>query len=140
MPNPQNLKVPTTEQARRYQELSVQKRLENQQKRNILINAGREILNSKMDVSDKVKQAAAMIGYKLGRKATFGEVAYLTMMQKALKDGNYKAFTELAKLSGLHFDQSPDALGGADNPINVSQTVVAPEQVKQISEELEGDC
>ena len=140
MPNPQNLRVPTTEQARKYQAMGVQKRIENQQKRNILINAGREILNSKMDVNDKVKAAAAMIGYKLGRKATFGEVAYLTMIQKALKDGNYKAFTELAKLSGLHFDQSPDALGGVDNPINVSQTVVAPEQVKAISDELEGGC
>lgn len=139
--NPQNLRVPTTEEARRYQALGVKKRLENQQKRNLLIHAGREIFNAKMDVTDKIKAAAKLIGYKVGRKATFGEVAYLTMMHKALKDGNYKAFTELARLSGMHFDQSPEALGGVENPINVAQTTtVAPEQVKAISEELEGGC
>ena len=138
--NPQNLKVPTTEQAREYQKLAVQARYENQQKRNVLIMAGREMLNSKMPVSDKVRAAAKMIGYKIGRKATFGEVAYLTMLNKALKDGNYKAFTELARLSGLHFDQSPEAIGGKDNPIHVEAATVAPEQVKEISEALEGDC
>ena len=138
--NPQNLKVPTSEQAREYQKLGVQKRLENQQKRNVLIMAGREMLNSKMPVSDKVKAAAKMIGYKIGRKATFGEVAYLTMLNKALKDGNYKAFTELARLSGLHFDQSPEAIVGADNPVHVQAVAVSPEQVKAISEELEDNC
>ena len=138
--NNKNLRHFTSENAAKFQAMGVQKRLENQQKRNVLIDAGREILNSKMDVNDKVKAAAAMIGYKLGRKATFGEVAYLTMMQKALKDGNYKAFTELAKLSGMHFDQSPDALGGADNPVHVQAVAVAPEQVKAISEELEDNC
>ena len=139
--NPQNLKVPTTEQAREYQKLAVQARYENQRKRNVLIMAGREMLNSKMTVSDKVRAAAKMIGYKIGRKATFGEVAYLTMLNKALKDGNYKAFTELARLSGLHFDQSAEALGGVDNPINVSQkTTIAPDQVKAISDALEGGC
>ena len=65
--NPQNLKVPTSEQAREYQKLGVLKRLENQQKRNVLIMAGREMLNSKMPVSDKVKAAAKMIGYKIGK-------------------------------------------------------------------------
>lgn len=139
--NPQNLKVPTTEQAREYQKLAVQARYENQRKRNVLIMAGREMLNSKMPVSDKVRAAAKMIGYKIGRKATFGEVAYLTMLNKALKDGNYKAFTELARLSGLHFDQSPEALGGTENPVNVVQTTtIAPEQVKAISDALEGGC
>lgn len=139
--NPQNLKVPTTEQAREYQKLAVQARYENQRKRNVLIMAGREMLNSRMTVSDKVRAAAKMIGYKIGRKATFGEVAYLTMLNKALKDGNYKAFTELARLSGLHFDQSDEAIGGAENPINVSQkTIIAPEQVKAISDALESGC
>lgn len=138
--NEQNLRHFTKENAAHYQALGVKKRLENQQKRNVLIDAGREIMNSRMKVNDKIKQAAAIIGYKLGRNPTFGEVAYITMMQKAVKDGNYKAFAELAKLSGLHFDQSVEALGGAENPINVQQTTIAPEQVKEISEELEGGC
>lgn len=130
----------TKENAAEYQARAVQARLENARKRNVLIDAGREIMNSRMKVNEKIKQAAAIIGYKLGRNPTFGEVAYITMMQKAVKDGNYKAFSELAKLSGLHFDQSVDALGGAENPINVQTTTVAPEQVKEISKELEGDC
>ena len=62
------------------------------------------------------------------------------MLNNALKDCNYKAFTELARLSGLHFDQSPEAIGGADNPVHVQAVAVSPEQVKAISEELEDNC
>lgn len=130
----------TKDNARELQELSVKKRLENAQKRRLLINAGREIFNSKMDVSEKVRQNAAQLGYKLGRKGTFGEIAMLTMIQKAIKDGNSKAFVQLAQLAGMHFDQSPEALGSKENPIHVEAATVAPEQVKEISEALEGDC
>ena len=141
MPNIENLKPRITkENAQAMQKLSVKKRLENIQKRHLLIDAGREIFNSKMDVSEKVRQNAAQLGYKLGKKGTFGEIAMLTMIQKAIKDGNSKAFIQLAQLSGMHFDQSPEALGGKDNPIHVEAIAVAPEQVKEISEALEGDC
>ena len=45
--------------------------------------------------------------------------------------------TRLKRLSS----GSTEALGGPDNPINVAKKVaVAPEQVKEISEELEGCC
>lgn len=138
--NPQYLKVPTSEQAREYQKRAVIARKENKARRDLIIQCGRDIMNSKMDVSEAVKQAAAKIGYKLGRKATFGEVAFLQMINKALKDGNCKAFVELLKVSGMHFDQSPEALGGSNNPINVQATAVPPEQVRVISDELEGGC
>lgn len=138
--NPQYLKVPTSEQAREYQKRAVIARKANKARRDLIIQCGRDIMNSKMDVSEEIQQAAARIGYKMGRKATFGEVAFLQMVNKALKDGNCKAFVELLKVSGMHFDQSPEALGGADNPVHVQAVAVAPEQVKEISEALEGDC
>ena len=138
--NEQNLRPFTRENAAEMQKLGVKKRLENAKKKNLFIEVGRNIFNSKMDVSEKVRQNAAALGYKLGRKGSFGEIALLTMIQKALKDGNNKAFIELAKLAGMHFDQSPEALGGADNPVHVQATAVAPEQIKAISEELEDGC
>lgn len=138
--NEQNLRPFTKENARDMQKLGAAKRRENAKKKNLFIEVGRNIFNSKMDVSEKVRQNAAALGYKLGRKGSFGEIALLTMIQKALKDGNNKAFIELARLTGMHFDQSDEALGSADNPIHIEATAVAPEQVKAISEELEGGC
>lgn len=138
--NDQNLRPFTKENASAMQKLGAAKRRENARKKNLFIEVGRNIFNSKMDVSEKVRQNAAQLGYKLGRKGTFGEIALLTMIQKALKDGNNKAFIELARLTGMHFDQSQEALGSRENPIHVEATAVAPEQVKAISEELEGGC
>ena len=120
---------------------SVEARKRNAKRRNLIIECGRDILNARMDVSDKKQLAAKVVGYRLGRKATFGEIAFLTIMQKALKDGNYKAFVEMCRLSGMHFDQSPEALGGEKNPFNVQQnTTIAPENVRRISEALEDGC
>ena len=138
--NEQNLRPFTKENASAMQKLGAAKRRENARKKNLFIEVGRNIFNSKMDVSEKVRQNAAQLGYKLGRKGTFGEIALLTMIQKALKDGNNKAFIELARLTGMHFDQSQEALGSKENPIHVEAAAVAPEQVKAISEELEGGC
>lgn len=131
----------TKENAVEMQKKSAAKRLENARRKNLFIEVGRNIFNSKMDVSEKVRQNATQLGYKLGRKGSFGEIALLTMIQKAIKDGNNKAFIELAKLVGMHFEQSSEALGNKENPIHIEQqTTIAPEQIKEISEALEVDC
>lgn len=142
--NVQNLKSfskDDPERAAAMQARAIEKRKLNQKRRSLVIECGRDILNSKMDVPDRMKAAAKVVGYRLGRKATIGEVAFLTIIQKALKDGNYKAFIEMCRLSGMHFDQSPEALGSERNPISVQQnTTISPENVKRISEALEGGC
>lgn len=48
-----------------------------------------------------------------------------------------------AKMIGTHFDQSRDAIGGANNPMNVKNAVSvapSPENVKKINDMLEGCC
>ena len=120
--------------------LGLKVRRENAEKRNLLIERGREILNSKMDVTEDDKELAKLIGYKLGKKAPFGEVAFIRMFNAALVQGNYKAFVELGRMIGMHFDQSPEALGGSENPLNVQAVAIAPKQVKDISEALEDNC
>lgn len=131
----------TKENARINQEKSAKKHKENNERRFFLIRSGQDILTSKADVTDDDRMKAAFVGYKYGKKAAVGEKAFIDMLYQAKLDGNYKAFVELCKISGMHFDQSPEALGGVDNPINVAQkTTIAPEQVKEISSELEGDC
>ena len=131
----------TKENARINQEKSAKKHKENNERRFFLIRSGQDILTSKADVTDDDWMKAAFVGYKYGKKATVGEKAFIDMLYKAKLDGNYRAFVELCKMSGMHFDQSPEALGGVDNPINVAQkTTIAPEQVKEISSELEGGC
>mgnify|MGYP003291535075 CR=1 FL=1 len=130
----------TKENAQAMRELGLKVRRENAEKRNLLIERGREILNSKMDVTEDDKELAKLIGYKLGKKAPFGEVAFIRMFNAALVQGNYKAFVELGRMIGMHFDQSPEALGGSENPLNVQAVAIAPKQVKDISEALEDNC
>lgn len=131
----------TKENSRELQKRSVEKRIENNERRFFLIRSGQDILTSKADVTDDDRMKASFVGYKYGKKATVGEKAFIDMLYQAKLDGNYKAFVELCKMSGMHFDQSPEAIGGVDNPINVAQkTTIAPEQVKEISSELEGGC
>lgn len=141
MPNPENLRTPTSEEARAMQAKGVKKRKENQERKKVLINAIRGVLNGKMSVNDSVKEGAAAIGYKIGSKASFGEIAVLKLFQKALKNGDYKAFIELGKMAGLHFDQSEEGRGGTENPLNIAQTTtLQPESIKKISEALEDIC
>lgn len=48
-----------------------------------------------------------------------------------------------AKMIGTHFDQTKDALGGENNPMNVKNAVSvapSPENVKKINDMLEGCC
>ena len=79
--------------------------------------------------------------FKVNRKTTRVLLDLAKMRQKAIATANVRGYVELLKTVGFHFDQGKDALGGAANPINVSQkTTIAPEQVKAISEALEGGC
>ena len=79
--------------------------------------------------------------FKENRKAVRVLLDLAKMRNKAIDTNNVRGYIELLKAAGLHFDQSPEALGGVDNPINVAQkTTIAPEQVKEISSELEGGC
>ena len=107
----------------------------------VLRDAFIEILNGKMTVPDVMRNGAAMIGLRLGKKEKFGKVLMAKLTQDSLKKSNWKAVVELAKLAGITFDQSPEGLGGEDNPINVANSVkVAPSRVKEISEILEEEC
>lgn len=136
MPRPFN-----SETARKAQELAAKKRVENSKKRFFLIRSGQDILVQKKKVSEEDREKAKYVGVKLGKNATVAETVFVSMLADAKKRGDNKAFVELLKVAGMHFDQSPEALGGTENPINVAQKMaIAPEQVKEISEELEGNC
>lgn len=142
MPNPENLQpIRTSEEGRRLQLKSAKKRKENREKRMILRDSIIEVLNGTMEVSEAIRQGAGMFGTKLGKKETFGKVATLTILQDVVKKKNWKALAELAKLAGMTHDQSSEALGGSDNPVNISQTTkISAARVKEISEELENEC
>lgn len=142
--NPENLNpiVKGTGRAQELQILSAKKKRQNAEKRRVLISAVQQVFCSKKTVDQGLRTIVEQsFGIKLGKTAPVGLIAVTRLMTKALKDGNYKAVVELAKLGGMHFDQSPEGLGGTENPINVASAVkVAPDRVKQISEMLENEC
>lgn len=136
MPRPFN-----SETARKAQELAAKKRVENSRKRFFLIRSGQDILVQKKKVDAEDREKAKYVGVKLGKNATVAETVFVSMLADAKRRGDNKAFVELLKVAGMHFDQSPEALGGSNNPINLANaTAVPPEQVKAISDELEGGC
>lgn len=139
--HPENLVPCTPENARERQRLGVAVRKKNRQDRMVVVNAIREVLNGQMAVPDVVRENFAKIGYKIGKKDTFARVSIAKMMIKAFKNEDYKAMLELAKFAGMSFAESPEALGGADNPINISQTTkISPARVKEIAQSLEDEC
>ena len=141
MPNAENLVPITPEKAREFQLKSAAARTRNCQDRMIVVKAIREVLNGKMAVPDVVRENFAKIGYKIGRKDSFARVSIAKMMIKAFKNEDYKALLELAKFAGMSFAESPEALGGSENPINISQTTrISPARVKEIAKSLEDEC
>lgn len=141
MPNAENLVPLTSEKAREIQKIGARKRHENAQDRMVVVKAIREIMNGKMDVPEVFRENSVKIGMKLGKKDSFARVSLAKMMLKAFKNEDYRAFMELAKFAGMSFEQSPEALGGSENPINISQVAkISAERVKEISRELEEEC
>ena len=130
----------TKENARDNQKKSIEKRLENNEKRFFLQRATRDKLTEKKKPDEEDLANAKYVGVKLGKNPTVGDTVIVAMLAQLKRTGDVRGFVELLKMSGMHFDQSPEALGGADNPLNVQQTVVSPKQVKEISSELEEGC
>ena len=119
----------------------VEARRRKAERKAVLRDAFIEILNGKMAVPDVMREGAEMIGIRLGKKEKLGKVLMAKLTQDSLKKSNWKAVVELAKMAGITFDQSPEGLGGEENPINVANAVkVATSRVKEISDMLEDEC
>lgn len=132
----------SSKNAKKMQERSVAARQENIQ-RDKAFNMFAKYLLGKKSVSraDIEELGDDCKEFKENRKAVRVLLDLAKMRRKAISTNNVRGYIELLKAVGFHFDQSPEALGGADNPINIAKKVaVAPEQVKEISEELEGCC
>lgn len=130
----------TKENAAEMQKKGVEKRLANNEKRFALMRSTREQLTAIKKPDEKDLQDAEYVGVKLGKKPSVGETLIVGFLAHLKRIGDVRGFMELLKMSGMTFDQSPESIGSKENPIHVEATAVAPEQVKAISEELEGGC
>lgn len=130
----------TKENAAMMQQKAVAKRLENNEKRFVLMRSTRDQLTAIKKPDEDDKANAEYIGIKLGRKPTVGDTLIIGFLAHLKRIGDVRGFMEVLKMSGMTFDQSPEALGGADNPVHVQAVAIAPKQVKEISEALEGHC
>lgn len=128
--------------ARERQAASVKSRKENIQRDKAYRLFAKYLLAKKtVTVADIEELESDTEEFKVNRKATRVLLDLAKMRQKAIATANVRGYVELLKTVGFHFDQGKEALGGAENPINVSQkTTIAPEQVKAISDALEGGC
>ena len=130
----------TKENAALMQKRAVAKRLENNERRFTLMRSTRDQLTAIKKPDDEDRANAEFIGVKLGKKPTVGDTLIIGFLAHLKRIGDVRGFMEVLKMSGMTFDQSPEALGSKDNPIHVEAATVAPEQVKEIAEALEGNC
>lgn len=135
-------KLITPETANKMREKGVEAKKEKKTRERAFKLFGNYLLGKKTVSRHDLEELGDDTGdFKENRKAVRVLLDLAKMRQKAISTNNVRGYVELLKTVGFHFDQSPEALGGVDNPINVSQkTTIAPDQVKKISEALEGDC
>lgn len=130
----------TKENAALMQQRAVAKRLENNERRFTLMRSTRDQLTAIKKPDDEDRANAEFIGVKLGKKPTVGDTLIIGFLAHLKRIGDVRGFMEVLKMSGMTFDQSPEALGGSENPLNVQAVAIAPKQVKDISEALEDNC
>lgn len=76
--------------------------------------------------------------FKENRKATRVLLDLAKMRKKAIATSNVRGYVELLKTVGFHFDQSPEAQGGSENPINVNVVgKPSPEQCAEMMRQAE---
>lgn len=118
-----NLKPLTSETARINQLKGAKKRHENAVKRDMIFKMFQKRLLGKKTVNenDMLSLGDDAEGYEVGKKAVRALLDLDIIRETAKKTGNVRGYIELMKFAGVHFDQSSEALGGADNPINYTE-------------------
>lgn len=126
----ENLTPFDSERARENQLKGAKKRHENKVIKDFLFSAFRKRLVSKKTVNenDIVSLGDDTEGYEIGKKAVRALLDLDIMRETAKKTGNVRGYIELLKFAGVHFDQSDEALGGAENPINYTERPGRPSQ------------
>ena len=129
----------TSENAREMQLRSAEARKKNRIDRMAAIDAARDTLCSFIKVTPAISAMYEQMGEITGKKVMLVDYALKMLMKKAIKRNDAKFLFELIRLGGMHHDQTTEALGGSDNPINVTKKIT-PEQVREINSMLEDLC
>lgn len=90
----------------------------------LAIEAIQMVLSSKCDVPEDDKKIFDSLGINPKNKQTVAAIASAHVVYAAIRRGDAKALEIILKASGLHFDQTSDALGGKSNPLCVTTPVV----------------
>lgn len=99
----------------------------------------KKILFSKTEVNSTASTVLKSMGLHQKKREEFFTIAVASLLGTTIKKGNVNGFVELVKLAGCHPSQSPDALGGENNPVSVRHSI-AMGCIKSINEELERLC
>ena len=128
-----------SQNARDMQNRSSVARKKNRIDRMAAIDAARDTLCSFIKVTPAISAMYEQMDQKPGKKVTLVDFALKMFTSDAIKRKDPKFLLELIRLGGMHHDQTTEALGGSDNPINVTKKIT-PEQVREINTMLEDLC
>lgn len=99
----------------------------------------KRILFAKTEVNSSAAATLKAMGLHPKSREEFFTVAVASLLGTVIKKGNVNGFVELVKLAGCHPSQSPDALGGENNPVAIKHSIDM-KCVKAINDELERLC
>lgn len=112
-----------------------------QREKRTVVEIVKDFLQKKMRTPEEVAANALAAGIVLPKETCGAVVAVGSVFANIIANGDYRGLVELAKMGGCHFDQGKDALGGANNPLSVSQSLsLSPDEIKKTVGKIDGLC
>ena len=101
-----NLKpIRSSERAKKLSALGLKKRLENKDRKKLLLDDIHEVVTVKITVPEPLYQSLKGYGVPITRKESIDKVVFYRALLKAIKDGNADQLLKIAEFAGMKFTE-----------------------------------
>lgn len=101
-----NLKpIHNSERAKKLSALGLKKRLENKDRKKLLLDDIREVVTAEIAVPDELYKSLKEYSVPIKRTETIDKVVFYRALLKAIKDGNADQLLKIAEFAGMKFTE-----------------------------------
>lgn len=101
-----NLKpIHSSERARKLQALGLKKRMENKDRKKLLLDDIREVVTAEIAVPKALYDSLKELNVPIQRKDTIDKVVFYRALLRAIKDGNADQLLKIAEFAGMKFTE-----------------------------------
>lgn len=105
-----NLKpIHSSERARKLQALGLKKRMENKDRKKLLLDDIREVVTAKIAVPKTLYDSLKELNVPIQRKDTIDKVVFYRALLRAIKEGNADQLLKIAEFAGMKFTEETTA-------------------------------